>query len=373
MTPLRSLSRDLFERRLWPIVAALAVVLVAVPALFLHPATSVTAAAPTGPATAPAAPAATPAAPGAPAPTSAGGATQPVSDPSIPPAVQALLRQAPPIEQGPLKGKLKDPFALAGSTQLSTTPPSASAPTTSALAAAKPSVSGGAPAPVATPSSSHPSSTPPVGSTPLAPASVPHRGPAPKPASQPDVRHRKSYDVWQADVRYGPDDRAPVTHDVARLRAFPNPTDPVAVFLGTIAGTHEAVFAVRSDARPTGSSACSPLPSTCLWLVVKPGAHVDLQVPDGKGYNVHERLTVVSVTRRTTEDNGVAMAAYERADAAGRCVLGVLAAYHFDDATGTLRESPDMRRCRYASAANARSASANSAASGTEPSVNLLG
>src|SRR5439155_9341245 len=71
VNPLRTITRDLFERRLWPVAAGLVALLIAIPVVFLRPAPAAlqTAAPAPAPATpAPATPAAAPATgpPGAP-------------------------------------------------------------------------------------------------------------------------------------------------------------------------------------------------------------------------------------------------------------------------------------------------------------------
>jgi hypothetical protein len=217
--------------------------------------------------------------------------------------------------------------------------------TTSKAGGSASALSSTAPAVPSTPSSSSAS-----GSTATTPSSAPQHAPdkPAAPAKPADLPRPKSYDVFHADLRYGPDDKAPVVRDVVRLSPFPSAVDPVVVFLGLESSSHDAIFAVRSDSRPTGDAACRPLAGLCLWLAVAPGKHVDLQVPAGAaGTKTHERLTVVRVSRDSTSDRAAAQAAFDRVSAAGRCVLGVQSAYRYDSTTGLLSEYPEMANCQY--------------------------
>src|SRR3982750_111865 len=93
MSPLRTIARDLIDRRLWPVAALLAVGLVAIPVVFLRPAPSAVA-----PAAAPPAATAAPAAPSAPtadpsvALTSSPFAAAFAGPLDLPPSMQGLLK-----------------------------------------------------------------------------------------------------------------------------------------------------------------------------------------------------------------------------------------------------------------------------------------
>jgi hypothetical protein len=378
MSPLRTIARDLVDRRLWPVAALLAVGLVAIPMLFLRPAPNAVSETP--------APAAAPAAPATPAATPAASAAapaDPTADPSValtsspfaaafagpldlPPSMQGLLRATKGADdrRTVADAPLRDPFSAG----IASVKPAAAASSSSGSAAA-PSAAASAPASDAG-GSTTPASTPaPVAGpssptdTPSTPASTPSPTPAPSdPAPAADWR------IFTTDVSFGTTETAPTDGNATRLTAYPSSFNPVAIFLGVMRGGWGAVFMLRDDVRPVGAPSCRPRKTICTWVILHPGESVTLNAKDATGTVTPYSLKVAAI-REDTASEAAAKAAYAKADAAGRCLLGPLAAYHYDAQTGTLAPRPELKACTYqgddATGAPAPAAPADQAAPAT--------
>ena len=376
MSPLRTIARDLVDRRLWPFAALLAVGLVAIPVVFLRPAPSAVSEAP--------APAAAPAAPSNPAASAAATAVpgDATADPSValtsspfaaafagplelPPSMQGLLKATKGADQRRqvADAPLRDPFAgaISPAAASSSTAPSASGASTRAAA---PAPAPAAPTANQTSGASAPVSTPPVAG-PSGPADVPSTPPVSTPASAPADTPPASQDwrVFRADVSFGTTDTLPVDSDATRLTAYPSSFNPIAIYLGVMRGGWGAVFMLRDDVRPVGAPSCRPRKSICTWVILHPGESVTLNAKDATGTVTPYTLKLAKI-REDTVSEEAAKAAYGKADAAGRCLLGPLAAYHYDADTGTLALRPEMKACRYQG--DAQSAPAPDAAPATD-------
>jgi hypothetical protein len=352
MSPLRTIARDLVDRRLWPLAALLAVGLVAIPVVFLRPAPNAVSEAP--------APAAAPVAPSNPA--AAAATTSPLSDPVADPSVALTSSpfaaafagplDLPPSMQGLLKATkgaddrrdvadapLRDPFAtgVPSVKTASTQPSGASAPraTTSVAsgggAAVAPSSPGSVPGP----------SSPSVPSTPSAPQDTPSTPSEPTPPAAGD------WHVYRTDVSFGTTETLPVDADASRLTAYPSLVNPIAIYLGVMRGGWGAVFMLRDDVRPVGAPSCRPRKSICTWVILHPGESVTLNAKDATTGVVTPYTLKLAAIHDDTLSEDAAKAFYGKANSGGRCLLGPLAAYHFDPDTGTLALRPEMKACRY--------------------------
>jgi hypothetical protein len=342
---LRTISRDLVDRRLWPVAAVLALALVAIPVLFLRPAPSALESAPAA-APAPAATAAAPAAASAAAPAAT---TDLAGDPSVgmtsspfaaafgegtklPPAMQGLLKasEGPDDRKAVASSPLKDPFAVAASASTETAP---AAP---------------APAPAA--------STTPAAAQTEAPQSAPIQHPSTQtseltpdtsvPTSTPADDGTKT--IYHADVRFGTVETPPMVKDTRRLTAFPSSFDPIAVYLGVMRGGWGAAFALRDGVQPIGAPSCRPRKQICTWVILHPGESVTLSVKDATTGAVTPYKLTLAAIRETTVTPEAAKDAAGRVSVAGRCLLGPLAAYRYDTESGTLAPRPELQACRYA-------------------------
>src|SRR4051794_37437568 len=348
MSPLRTIARDLIDRRLWPLAALLAVGLVAIPVVFLRPAPNAVSEAP-----APAAATAPPSNPAAAAPAAAA-PSDPTADPSValtsspfaaafagpldlPPSMQGLLKatQGTDERRAVADAPLRDPFS-SGIASVSAAPASSAAPR--AAVAAAPAAASSTPAPVPGPGPSAPSAVPSTPSTPAGPSTP---SPTTPPASADDWR------VFRADVSFGNTETLPVDSDASRLTAYPSLFNPVAIYLGVMRGGWGAVFMLRDDVRPVGAPSCRPRKSICTWIILHPGESVTLNAKDAATGVVTPYTLKLAAIREDTVSEDAAKAFYAKANAGGRCLLGPLAAYHYDAGTGTLALRPEMKACRY--------------------------
>jgi hypothetical protein len=307
VSPLQRIRADLTERRLWPIVLLLVVALVAVPVVLRPDAGDPAAAAPSAPATPPAAEAPSPAATMA--------------------AVTAVLEGT---ETSKTRGTRRDPFAApTGAKATAKAEVAATAGKSAAPASASPPASG---------SGSSPGSP----STRSAPA--PASAPTPK-SGQPDSdadadpTARTTYRLRRADIRF---DDADVVHDAIRLRAFPSPKRPVALYLGATAGGKAAAFVITTEAEVSGDGTCRPRKRLCTHLLLKPGEEAMLTV----GATQHT-LRLLRIRTDKTTSARVAERFYTRESSKGRCVLDILDYVAFDAETGTVAPHDDADRCRY--------------------------
>jgi hypothetical protein len=365
VNPLSSIARDLVERRLWPVAALLAALLVAVPVLFLRP--SPAALDGTTPTPAPAAAATT-------GPTGvagvAGVAATPTTDVgadpsvgltsspfaaafgaglSLPPSMEGLLKATKGADhrKDVADAPLHDPFAVEPAAAASSTP---AAPR--ATQAAAPS-GGSSPAPAEpTPAPVSVSSAPPV--TPTPPVPVPSVPATPvDDGSAPAVTKT----VYHADVRFGTTEQPPLVSDAKRLTAFPSSFEPVAVYLGVLRGGWGAAFALRDGTQPVGNAACRPRKQICTWVILHPGETVTLSVKDETTGAVTPYQLKLDRIRKTTVSPDAAKLANGRVSVAGRCLLGPLAAYRYDTASGTLAPRPELKACKYRTPGQAETAS----------------
>jgi hypothetical protein len=358
MSPLRTIARDLVDRRLWPLAALLAVGLVAIPVVFLRPA-------PNAVSEAPAPPAAT-AAPANPAagPTTTATPSDPTADPSValtsspfaaafagpldlPPSMQGLLKATKGADERSTvtDAPLKDPFSAGISpVKSASSDASAAAPRAAASDASAPA-SGGSATDVSTPAVTGPSSPAELPSTPTTPStpSTP-AGPSTPTATTPAA---DDWRVFRADVSFGNTDTLPVDSDASRLTAYPSLFNPIAIYLGVMRGGWGAVFMLRDDVRPVGAPACRPRKSICTWVILHPGESVSLNAKDATTGALTPYTLKLAAIREDTVSEDAAKAAYGKANAGGRCLLGPLAAYHYDADTGTLALRPEMKACRY--------------------------
>jgi hypothetical protein len=249
MKPLRTLTDQLVERRLWPLALVLVAGIVAVPVLLA-----------TGPGDEP-----------APPPAAAASASTPAA--SAARADLAAADTAVVTEAGTGRGLAgagrRDPFVQRGAqAKAKDAPPAAETPS-----------SGSGPAttsPAAEPASTE-SST----------------GPAPETTAPAPI-----YLQVSVDVAFGRVGRQRPHRGLPRLTPLPSPADPVVIFLGLVPGTKTAVFLVSSDVHPDGDGSCRPSRKSCQTVHLKPGGREFFDVADPSGNVVEYQL---DYTRATLE------------------------------------------------------------------------
>jgi hypothetical protein len=159
----------------------------------------------------------------------------------------------------------------------------------------------------------------------------------------------KSWTIPVADIRFGPDDKAPVARDLVRLAPLPSAGSPVALYLGVLANGRGAAFLLSPGVTASGEGRCVPRRRICTQLVLEPGQDEVLTTPDGATHH----LQVAALHSRSTRSQAVAQRAYERVSAKGRCIADEVLAYDFDSGTGTLRSAHPLKGCRYVTAHDA--------------------
>ena len=339
MNAVRTLVRDMFDRKLWPVALLLIAAAVAVPVLL-------------GGAPAPAPTA-------VPAPAVPGSAKAQKAEVTLEPVVPADRDRT---------GAVRNPFKAppVKKTPAASTSPSASA--TPSVAAG--GTSSAAPAPSGTSTPSTGTDTTPSPSTPK-----PDTTPKPKPTPAPEADDAS--DTYHVSIRFGLNGGKLTTQrDVARLSPLPSVTDPFFVYLGVIeiAATHEkrAVFLVSSDATANGEGACHPTKNDCesVELAVGQTAYFDYTAPSGAVTQYQLELAGIHKTEVHTEAK--ASAAFARHSVAGAELVA-------DAATRNVRAAAGARAYRYLpgagllARAKRKHVTAKAAAAGTMiPGLELL-
>jgi hypothetical protein len=259
MSFLTNLWADLVDKRLWPVLVALVVALVAIPLLLLK---------------------------------SSGDGSR--STAPVPPAAAASDAQAVVAVDGTaipgvrLRGSSRDPFRGRGlppgvaSTSSPGPGPAAPGPSTGAPTGSAGSGAGGISSPGGTgvdgTGSGSGGGAPSSGSSPGTSGSGPPSSP-----SQPPVI-----------VRFGKAGASAQRRVVAPLEALPSHSNPVVVYLGDHGG--KAEFLVSSDVVPSGQVTCKPSKEVCQKAYIAPGHTVSLDAAgtDGNTQYVIEVLSAGS-------------------------------------------------------------------------------
>jgi len=355
---LRSLLKDLVEKRLWPVALLLVVALAAVPMLVGRTAG-------TAPTTAA-------------APTVAAGAGDTGTT-----AKASVTLTTEPSDQRHDHGRVRDPFTspAAPKDENATTAstPKSAAPAPSA-AAATTTIQKGATTPGAsasTGSTGTGSATPTPTPTPTPNTSTTPKTTTPKKATTPaKPKALDKTDTYHVSLRFGVNG-APLKTitDVARLSPLPSETDPFFVFLGVLKTetTHEqrAVFMVSSDAVPTGEGACHPTQQDCETIELAKGQTVffDYTAPDGTPTQYELELAGIHETQ-------IASAAKAQAAIARHSVVGQELLR--DAATRNARATAGARAYRFIPAtgllvrAKRKHVTARAAAAGAIPGLALV-
>lgn len=278
LTPVRSLARDLIDKRLWPIAIVLLVALVAVPVLIGSSASDVPPPAPV----VPVAPA------GAKADTAA----------AISVVDAAVIGRSRP-------GAVNDPFYNPPKPKLTAT--SSSAASSAANTQTSASTATTSPAPTSTPS-------PEV----VSPPQTTHTTtPTPKPTTPPGDTSAGRV-VYRTKLSFGPDENAEV-RVASRLEPLGGKEDPSLLYLGTTGDGSHAVFLLAPNAVAVGEGVCGE--PTCRVIALKPGEAtlVALQGADGQ---VHTSLLkIVDVARRVMDGPAAAAKLRRSVHPDGRDVL----------------------------------------------------
>lgn len=274
MNILRDALRDLRERRLWPIAAALLLALIAVPAFLSSTAASTPA----------------PSLPSSQTPASTGPAVPVVSVSNTP-------------THSKLTGRARNPFKPQGST------PNAGSKTSSTAKKTSSSSSGNSSTVKSTTTTSSSATTPPAPTTTTTTTT-------PAPTAPTGLSDSESYNVaLSINNASGGLNAIP---SVERLSVLPNPSHPLLVELGVLKGGKRALFAVQPGAVVHGPGRCTPGPIDCQILSLAQG-----QVESLKRVGAASSV-LFAVTAITAQQHGSATAATKLRDKesdAGRQLL----------------------------------------------------
>ena len=352
MNALRTLVRDLIDRKLWPVALLLVAAAVAIPVLLGR-----------APAPAPTV---------APAP----------AVPATPKAQKAevTLEAVVPTdrERG---GAVHNPFKApakkkAGTSASAPAPASSGTPTVASggtSSAAAPSTGSDAPASSGSSSGSQ-TTTPSAGATSGSSGAGSSKPTTPKPTAP---KADDPSDTYHVSLRFGLNGGALTTmRDVARLSPLPSVTDPFFVYLGVLetATTHEkrAVFLVSSDATPNGEGSCHPTKTDCESVELAVGETAFFNVTAPSGAVTQYELQLAGIHKTEVKSEAKASAAFARHSVAGAELLG-------DAAKRNVRAAAGARAYRYLpgagllSRAKRKHVTAKAAAAGTMvPGVALL-
>jgi hypothetical protein len=296
----RSLLRDLIEKRLWPVAAALVIALFAIPFVV-------------GRGSEPA-PAPTP----TPATTDAGGADQSTK-------AQVSLAQDP-SETRKRAGTVRNPFKTTKTAAAAT--PETPSPSTGAASPMSGTASTGS---GATPGSSGGS-----GST---DGSVPSAGfgstgsgstgsgstgsgsttTTPKTPATPTAVD--SSDTFHVTLRFGQTGKQRTIRDIARLTPLPSLTSPFFVFLGVLEDGKTAVFMLSSDTAPTGDGTCRPAADACETIELKAGDTEFFDVKTPRGAVLQYQIDLSSIRKTKVNAAAKAAKAYARHSKSGSELL----------------------------------------------------
>jgi hypothetical protein len=311
-----SLRRDLFERRLWPVIVVLLVAIIAVPLMLRKTASATVTPVPPAPPLA--------------------GATAPVQRTTARLSVHALEVSMPrdPFASGMPKlsaqpaSKTTSAGTSSPATTASTTTTAASmvspAPTTSSSGSASP------PAATTTPTTTTTTTTP-TTTTSATTTTTTTSGSS----FIPPVPEIQSWTVYAVDIRVGTGSFASLTSDVARLTPLPSVVEPKAMFMGVLSGGDGAVFALGAGVQHAGPGVCRPDRLRCAAIVLHVGQTEQL-ITQAAGGPRELDLSLVNISSRVTHSQDDALAAFHRHSAAGLCELDLSDPVSYSQGAGTV-------------------------------------
>jgi hypothetical protein len=345
---MRSLKRDLFERRLWPLAIVIVAAIVAVPfVLHSHPAGGDV----------------------APPPATKGGPSSSTS----PHHVHATRRRATP------QSHRRDPFAeaavlnAAGKDSASSTAAKATASTSAPTAPPSTSSANSAPSSApssgntvssasssggdtsSSPSQSSATTTPPATTTPAttpAPTTTPATttpGTTPVDGSTPTKR----WNIYSVDVRIGAPGAGVVHKDIPRLSPLPTERSPQVMYMGVADNGRRAVFALGAGVEAGAVGAvrsagafCDPSRADCALLVIPAGKSVGLSYVSSTGTVRTLVLDVSRIASQVTGSTSALNASRRHISAVGLCDLKLGDPIGFFNSADGIVNIPSTSTCR---------------------------
>jgi len=333
---MKSLKRDLFERRLWPLAVVIVVAIVAVP-FVLHGHRA-----------------------------NADIATPPASNgTSSAPAPSTHHSHAPARHPRTPTSHTRDPFEAASAdvSAASSTSTTGPAPTRSNTTSVSES-----PTPTSTPavgssggaasgSPSSETSTPAAG----APTTSTSEATTPNPVttspgerSGGGVAKVRRWDIYSVDLRIGAPGSPVVHRDIARLTPLPRERSPQVMYMGVVGHGRAAVFALGAgvEVRPIGGRRsagvfCHPTRVNCALAVVPAGRSVAVLYVSSTGASRTVVLRVTRIRARVTQSESVLKAARGHVSAVGLCDLKLGDPIGFFDLSDDSVTLPTTGSCRH--------------------------
>lgn len=333
-----SLRRDLVERKLWMVVAALLVAVVAVPVFLLKGASASTTP------TVPAPPAATPASAQT-TTTATTSSTEPVKVVLARIARDPFAGAVPKLSSKPASANPAPATGASTSSSSSTTSTTSTSATTPSMVTPSPATGGSSSSGTSSAGSTGAGTGTPTSTTPT--STIASVSPTPQ-GTQPTAV--QSWTIYSVSIRWGKDN-APLRNDIPRLTALPSAGNPQVMFFGVLAGGKRAVFGLNDGMAHTGQGLCRPSRSSCSAIVLAPGQREAVAWPNNTGGVDEGVLTLSRITSRVTHSRKEALKAYSRISAAGLCDLSLSQPVSYNPATGTVQNFPkDACKAQAASA-----------------------
>ncbi len=275
----RNLVRDLVDKKLWPVAAALLLALVAVPVLL-----------------------------GGGSSTPVPRASEPVAAAGAPvaTAAQVSLDTSEAADKRHRPGAVRNPFKQLHQPKPQTSATSAPGTGGSAATGAKGGAAGGSDKSGGTGGGSTKVDT-------TAPSVT-------KPVAQvaPSLAQRR---VYRVAVRFGEAGALTTRRDAARLTALPSTAKTMALLLGVRSDRRTAVFMLAPGVQARGDGWCRPSAAKCHTLEMRAGDRQVLETASGTAGVVQYHLVVARVAKRTLKSRKAAARKHARVSEAGRDLL----------------------------------------------------
>jgi hypothetical protein len=306
---MKSLRRDLFERRLWPLAVVILAAAVAVPFLLHGHGADAAIAAP----------------PAASASSGSQSTATHHASASTKPRPTPTSKTRDPFAQVVQK-KTSHKSSSSSKKSQSTATTSATSPTSSSASA---STSGGGSSSSSGGGSSSSSSTSsatttPVVTTPVttSPTTSTGTGTGTTPAKT------QSWDVYSVDVRAGAPKAAVSHHDIARLMPLPSERAPEALYMGVSDHGHSAVFALAAGVEVSNlggdrsiGAYCHPTRADCALVVIPEGKSVGLTYKSASGAHRALVLRLARISSHVTHSAAAVKTARAHVSPVGLCDL----------------------------------------------------
>jgi hypothetical protein len=339
---MKSLRRDLFERRLWPLAVVIVAAIVAVPFLLHGHRANAEIAAPPVPSGTPTTSSST---------TSSSASHNGHASSRRP--TTPTSRSRDPFEAASVTTTTSTSSTSTTVAPSTTTAGTSDSPPSSSSSSAGPAIT--SPSTGAASSSSASETTTPVTTTPATTTS-----PATTPATTSSgttshyaSKKTSSWEIYSVDLRVGAPGSPVAHHNIARLTPLPRERSPQAMYMGVDDHGRSAVFALGAgvEVRAVGGSHstgafCHPSRVDCALAVVPAGKSVALLYVSSTGSDRALLLRVTRIKSRVTRSESVVRAARRHVSPIGLCDLKLGDPIGFFDLSEDSVSVPSTGACR---------------------------